>query len=343
LMWLARVSAFAANANLLLSYLTGFGWDIQAGMGRVVLISAIVVCLASINVLGIRNAALVNHAFTLGKLGPIAVFIAFGVFAVVPARLALGPPPSLHSFSTAVLLLVYAFTGFEMTVVPAGEMRDPRGTLPRALLTAMAAIAVTYILIQVVCIGVLPTLASSARPLAEASAIFLGAAGSKLIVAGIVISILGNLHITVLSASRLPFGMAEQKQLPALFAHTQSRFRSPDVAIAATAATMLGMSLAGSFLSALTISTVARLLVYASTCAALPVLRARSGMEGAPFTVPGGLWIAGTALLGCVWLLCQSPVQELKTVGIVMVIGLALYLAARRSGPAPKSRVASPS
>jgi APA family basic amino acid/polyamine antiporter len=331
LMWLARVSAFAANSNLLLSYLGGFGAPVQEGIGRSLFLTAVVVCLASINLLGIRNAAIVNHAFTAGKLAPVAVFIAVGLFAIVPSRLALGPLPSPGSFSTAVLLLVYALTGFEMAAVPGGEMRDPQKSLPRALLTAISIIALIYVLIQAVCIGVLPELGASARPLADASQIFMGTAGSKFIVAGIVISILGNLHITMLAASRLPFALAEQGQLPAVFAHTQARFRSPDVAILSTAAIMLAMALMGTFLGGVTISTVARLLVYSSTCAALPVLRARPSTPAALFKIRGGTWIAGAALLACVWLLIHSPFGELKPLLAAVIVGLVLYAAASYS------------
>jgi APA family basic amino acid/polyamine antiporter len=331
LMWLARVSAFAANSNLLLSYLGGFGAPVQEGLGRSLFITVLVVCLASINVLGIRNAAIVNHAFTIGKLAPIAIFVAVGLFAIVPSRLALGPLPSPASFSTAVLLLVYALTGFEMAAVPGGEMREPQKSLPRALLTAISMIALIYVLIQAVCIGVLPELGVSARPLADASQSFMGTAGSKFIVLGIVVSILGNLHITMLAASRLPFAMAEQEQLPAVFGHTQRRFRSPDVAILATAVIMLAMALMGTFLGALTISTVARLFVYASTCAALPVLRARTSSPAAAFTVRGGIWIAAGALLACAWLLIHSPFGELKPLLVAVIVGLILYGAASYS------------
>jgi amino acid transporter len=169
------------------------------------------------------------------------------------------------------------------------------------------------------------------RPIADASQIFLGTAGSKFIVLGIVVSIVGNLHITLLSASRLPFALAERKQLPAMFMHTQRRFRSPDVAILATAVTMLVMALGGTFMGAVAISTVARLLVYVCTCASLPILRARPSAAEALFVVPGGVWIAVTALLVCVWLLIHSPFGELMPLLVAMVVGLILYGVGRYS------------
>ena len=121
-----------------------------------------------------------------------------------------------------MLLLVYAFTGFEMATIPAGEVRDPQRNLPRALLIAIVVVASLYIMIQVVCVGTLPGLAQSQKPLADAGSQFLGAAGGAIISAGAIISISGNLNILLLSGSRLPFAMAEQKQLPAVCRqHTQ--------------------------------------------------------------------------------------------------------------------------
>jgi amino acid transporter len=329
LMWLARVSAFAANANLLLSYLGAFGMPVQTGAGRTIAMIVIVASLAAINWLGIRNAATANHVFTLGKMLPILVFCAAGLFAFPFSRLALGPAPPVNAFSTAVLLLVYAFTGFEMAVVPGGEMRDPQRSLPRALLTAIAIVTVTYLAIEAVCIGVLPDLANSSRPLADASRIFLGTAGAALITAGIAISILGNLHITILAASRLPFAMAEQGQMPVVFTHTNARFRSPDIAIAATSGAVLAMALAGDFIGAVAISTVARLLVYASTCAALPVLRRRDPGTPPPFAAPAGIILALLALAMTVWLLLHAPVQEMKPLAGAIVVGFAIFAISR--------------
>jgi amino acid transporter len=152
------------------------------------------------------------------------------------------------------LLLVYAFTGFEMAVIPSGEIRDPRRNIPMALLTAMAVIASVYLLIQIVCIGTLPELAGSQRPLADAADRFLGRAGAAIISAGVVISIIGNLRITLLSASRIPFAMGEREELPPVLGATHPRFHTPHYAILLTGAVMLALALSGTFIYALTIS-----------------------------------------------------------------------------------------
>jgi amino acid transporter len=180
-------------------------------------------------------------------------------------------------------------------------------------------------MIQVVCVGTLPDLAQSQKPLADAGSQFLGAAGGAIISAGAVISITGNLNILLLSGSRLPFAMAEQKQLPAFVGSIHKRFFTPYVAILITAGFMLVLTLKSSFLAALTISVIARLVTYGATCLALPVLRTRRGVPEALFRLPGGTVIAILSLLLIVWLLLHSTLAEAKQAAIAAAVGLLIY------------------
>ncbi|HEX5873199.1 MAG TPA: amino acid permease, partial [Pyrinomonadaceae bacterium] len=239
LIWLARVTAFAANCNLMINYLSYFWLPATTPFWRASIIVLVVAVLALINLLGIRQAAIVSNAFTIGKLVPIIIFIAAGLFFLNPQAYEFGPSPTAGAFSQSVLVLVYAFTGFEMATIPAGEVREPKKSLPRALLIAIVVVAVLYILIQVVCVGTLPGLAQSTKPLADAGSLFLGPAGGAIISAGAIISITGNLNILLLSGSRLPFAMAEQKQLPAFVGSIHRKFFTPYVSILITAALML--------------------------------------------------------------------------------------------------------
>lgn len=329
LIWLARVTAFAANCNLLINYLSFFWLPATTPLWRAAIIVFVVTVLAIINVLGIRQAAIVSNAFTIGKLVPIILFIAAGLFFLNPQAYEFGPSPTTAAFSQSVLLLVYAFTGFEMATIPAGEVRDPQRNLPRALLIAILVVAVLYIMIQVVCVGTLPGLAQSQKPLADAGSQFLGAAGGAIISAGAIISITGNLNILLLSGSRLPFAMAEQKQLPAVIGTIHRRFFTPYLSILITAGLMLFLTLKSSFLQALTISTIARLVTYAATCLALPLFRKRRDAPPAVFRLPGGTVIAILSLLLIVWLLLNSTLQEAKAAALAAAVGLAIYLAYR--------------
>lgn len=326
MIWLARLTAFAANSNLLVQYLGYFWPEVVAGWWRTGIILSIIVSLTIVNVVGVRNAAMVSDFFSVAKLVPLIVFIAVGLFFVNPSSFSSGVEPGYGAFSTSVLLLVYAFTGFEMAVIPAGEVVNPQRNLPRAILTAIAVVAVVYVLVQVVCIGTLPELAASERPLADSADRFLGTAGGAFISAGALVSIIGNLNVLILAASRLPFAMAERAELPRLLATTHRGFHTPHVAIIFTSAVMLVLALKKSFVDALTISTIARLVAYGATCAALLVLRRKTGAR-APFKIPAGIVVSAVTLGLSVWLLSNSTIDEARDAAIAGALGLLIYSA----------------
>jgi APA family basic amino acid/polyamine antiporter len=326
LVWLTRVTAFAALCNLLVDYLA-HAWPVVGSMPwRACIATGLTAILAAVNIRGVRTAALVANVFTIGKLVPLLLFVAVGLFFIEPQNLVPRSMPAPADFSAAVLLLVFAFTGFETATVPAGEVRDPRRTLPFAILVAMALVVPLYVLIQLVSIGTLPELGASSTPLADAAGRFAGSAGAAAIVSGAVVSITGTLNGLVLAAPRLLYGMAEQGQLPRVLSTVHARHRTPHVAIVVTALCMLLLTLWGSFLAAVALSTITRLLAYAATCAAVPVLRRREGAGVAPaaFRVAGGTGVAVVALLVIAWLVAHAGVQELRNVAIAMLAGALL-------------------
>ena len=341
MMWLARLTAFAANCNLLVSYLSYFWQGAGFGPWRVVVIIAVVVLLTTVNMIGVRDAALLSNLFAVGKLIPIILFIAVGLFFVNAGNFSAPAQLNTASFSESVLLLVYAFTGFEMAVIPAGEVSNPQRNLPVAMLIAIGVVVVIYILIQVVAIGTYPGLASSDRPLADASNQFLGVAGASVITAGALISITGNLNVLILAGSRLPFAMAERSELPRWLALTHNRFRTPYTAILFTSAIMLSLTLWSTFAAAAKISTITRLIAYAATCGALIVLRFKSDARPALFRLPFGIDVAIITMALIVWLLANTTFREVRDVLIAALIGRLLYSACtwvnRRTKPEEKA------
>ena len=325
LLWLVRLSSFAALNNLLVSYLHVLWPAADAEPWRTVVIVAVTAGLATINFVGVRNAALVGNGFVIGKLVPLAVLIVVGLAAIEPGRLSLGALPAAGTFPKAMLLLVFAFTGFELAIIPAGESADPRRNLPWALLSGLGVVALVYVLVQVVCMGVMSDLATSTRPLADAAAIVMGPPGAALLAVGALLSITGSMGATMLAAPRLLYAMAEYGELPRGLAATHPRFRTPWVAILVTAGFMLALSLSSSFVGALTISTVTRIITYVSTCIALLVLRRRPDASPAVFRAPLGVAFAVIAVVTCLWLLSSVTWSEVRLVGIAALIGLALF------------------
>jgi len=321
LFWLVRITAFATNCNLLVNYL-GFA---NNQFARILTIILVVLALSAINLVGVKTSARTTNFFTVGKLIPLLVFALVGLFFINPQNLTFTTEIDSATFAQTVLVLIYAFTGFEMAVVPSGEMKEPRKNLPFALLTAIAIVAGLYILIQIVCIGTLPGLATSERPLADAASQFLGTYGAAFIIVGATISITGNLNSLLLAASRIPFAMSEQGELPNALSKTHASYKTPYVSIILTAIVMLIFTVQTSFLTALTISTITRLLVYVATCASLPVFRYREKSPQAEFLAPLGVAaaIASLALIG--WLLYNVKFDEVKVLAVCASIGLIIY------------------
>jgi amino acid transporter len=312
LVWIARITSFSANCTLLPEYLDFFFPGAAAGLCRAMIILFAVGLLAFLNLRSVRVMADAGNAFAFGKLLPLAIFVGAGLFFLHRGSFSFHHAPGYHAFSQSVLLLVYAFTGFEMAVIPAGEIRSPERTLPLALFTGMSIVVVFYVLIQVVCIGTLPRLAESHRPLADSASGFLGTGGAVMITAGILISLAGNLNVLILAASRILFAMAESGELPRSLGYVHPKTQVPVVAVLGTITVMLGLTLSGTFIYLVTLSTISRLITYLVTCS---VVRR---------------WVGAMGVVSCLWLLSSAGWRDARDAGIGVGIGLIIY-ALRRS------------
>lgn len=340
LYWIVRVATFAANCNALLIYLGFFFPATTAGLPRIAVITVVVLLMTAINIIGIRESAITTNVFTVGKLLPLVIFAVVGLFFIDPANFKFEDLPAYGKFSEAVLLLIYAYVGFEAAVIPAGETKNPQRDLPFALFAALGLCTVLFILIQTAAIGILPDLADSQRPLADAAARFMGRFGAAFIAVGALVSILGNLNGGFLAATRLPFAMAEERELPQVLARTHARFKTPYVSIMATAAATLVLTIQSNFFSAVAIATITRLLVYATTCLALPVFRRRGGVPQARFSAPFGTAAAVLSLALIIWLLTNVkfgveglPILIAALVGLAIYFGYYAYSKNGRSAP----------
>ena len=325
LLWIARVTGSCAICSLLLQYLADLVPGLNQGAGRVASATAIVGGLTLLHVLGIRRATVFGNLVTLAKLLPLLLFVTVGVFHLDWTYFEHVARPDNANFAKAVLLLSFAFVGWESVVVAAGETHDPRRELPRALILGLAVVAVLYLLIQAVCVGSLPGLAGSERPLVDAGRKFLGPAGALMITFGAAVSMLGTLNGSMITISRLPYAMAVAGQLPRVLAAVHARYRTPHVSVIFSGMLLLALTLSGEFVYLLTVSTIARLLVFGATCAALPKLRRSPDVPAARFMLRGGPAIPAAALALIAWLLASSSFAETRDVAVLTVIGALLY------------------
>jgi amino acid transporter len=333
LLWLARMTGYAAVVNLFVGYVAGFIPGVSSGIGRVSIVVAVVALHTIVNLVGVREAALFTNALTIGKLVPLVAFIIAGSFFVDSGRFIFASLPPIASGTSAILFAIYAFSGFELVGVPGGEIREPHRSIPFALVAGIAAVTLVYAGVQYVCVGALPGLGDSTRPLADAAARFAPGA-SAAITLGAAISTLGASHAIMLASPRILLAMAEGGQMPAVLGRVHPQFRTPYVAIGANAVIVLTLTLATTFVSALTISVLIRVLTYLASCVALPVLRRRRERVEGAFRLPGGDWIALVATAVCIGLLASRPPAEMIQLAAAVGIGLVVLLLVRRSGTA---------
>ena len=328
--WLVRVTSWASVLDVLVNAL-GYYWpSLASGAPRTAVVATVVLAITAINIRGIRQSSWLVNAFTIGKLTPLLLFIAIGLPQMSIEAVRPGAVPPWHEISAASLLLIFVFGGYEIIPVPAGEARSPRTAVPFAMIATILIVACVMTLAQAVTIGTLPGLAASGSttPLADAARIFMGPWGAALMIAGAAVSVAGNNVGAALSGSRILFALAEQGDMPRLFGHVNRRFRTPDVAIVMTCLTTLALALTGSFVKLAAISALARLLIYAGTCASVLALRRRSR---APFTIPGGPLVPAVALVVCGAILAGVTAEQAVRGGLALGVGAALYVTARKA------------
>lgn len=325
LLLLTRFITYAALINLLVTYLSVFSDWFALPSSRIISILLITLLLAFINHIGIKNSTRVNNFLTIAKLLPLLLFIIVGFLHIEPANFELKQMPGFSSFSSTVLLLVFAFGGFESVLVNSGEVKNPGKNIPFALLSSALLIAVIYMLIQIVSIGTLPSLATSDKPLAEAAGIFMGKTGATLIALGALFSVTGTLNAIMLVGSRLPFAFSEEKQFPKVFSFVHPKFKTPTWSLILFTVVTILISISNSFIYAATISAITRVMIYAIVCIALIRLRNRNPAQTGFFKIPYGKFFAVAGVLIACWLLSSSKLKELTDVSIALGVGLVIY------------------
>ena len=325
LLWLARVTGICAIASVLAEYLSFLAPAVGNGVPRALLLSAVIGSLAVLHIRGTRGATRFGTIITIAKLAPLLLFVALGLPHINAEAFDFAVQPGRKDFSSAVLLLGFAFVGWETALVAAGEMREPRKDAPFALGIGLAGVAALYVGIQAVCVGTLAGLAQSTRPVADAANTFLGPAGATLIVIGAAISMLGTINGGVLAISRIPFAMAEAKQLPRALAGLHPVYRTPVLSIVVSCAVVLLLTLTRGHIYLLTISTISRLFAFTVTIVSIPVFRKRPAMSPALFMLPGGMTIPIVALGLIVWLLSGTSWKDTRDVVIATVAGAVVF------------------
>jgi APA family basic amino acid/polyamine antiporter len=277
----------------------------------------------------VRGGTRAVEVVTIIKLLPLFFFVGVGIFFMKGSDAIALSWPSGQSLGQGVLLLIFAFAGIEVALVPSGEVVNPARTVPRAIYLALGITTLLYVLIQLVAQGILGGELGkfSAAPLAEAARRFSGPAGGSVLVVGATISAFGFVTSDVLSSPRILFALGRDRFLPRFFAHVHPRFRTPDVAIVSYCTICLVLSLSSTFQQLAILANVAVLLLYVLCCAAaLELMRRDVRSDGVPFTFPGAGIVPPIAIAIIIWILAHATRKEFLITGIVLAIASVLFL-----------------
>lgn len=319
------LSAFADQVGLLAP-------AAASGVLRALVILATVALLAFVNVRGVRPGARLIEGVTVTKLLPLLLLVGAGAFSLDLAQLAWPGWPGGDAIGRTVLLLIFAFAGIEVALVPSGEVRDPERTVPRAIGLALVVTTLLYLAIQAVAQGVLgPDLKSEASaPLAAAAARLFGEGGRLLVLVGAMVSMFGYLSGDMLASPRSIFAFGRDGLLPRALAAVHPRFRTPFLAIGVHALLIAALAVTSAFTRLALLSNVGVLSLYILGCAAALRFVWRPAAAGAAgLHLPGEKLIPAAAIAVLVWILAHATGQELLVLLGTLGAATLLYLVRR--------------
>jgi amino acid transporter len=327
---LAVIAGGATNVALFADYLGGLIPAVAHGSARAAIVTALIAVPAAFNYVGVRSGATLSTALVIAKLIPLVLLVVLGLPRLgdpLAVAMVQSEAPRFSAWLSALLLLLFSYAGYEDALVPLGEIKDPRRTVPFALAIGLMVTALIYSLLQAVIVATIGT-TDTDRPLAAAANVLMGHGGHFVTVA-VMVSTYGWVSGSLLNAPRFVYALAAQDDLPALVGRLHPRFQTPGVGIGICALLMWALATTGTFLWALALTAGSTMVVYAGMCAALIRLR-RTHADVKALRVPGGpiLAIGGIGL--SLVLLTQLQLREASLMTLTAIVAAANWWWANR-------------
>ena len=330
LIYVSRVAAIAASANLIVSYAAPFWSPLSSGAPRAIAVGGYIALATVLNAVGVRAGMTAVYLISILKLAPLLLLIMVGVpnieWNLVAGAKVLEPTP----LGRTMLVLLYAFIGFEFSLINAGETRDARSSIPKALVMTVVSIAFCYTAIQLVAVSSGLALAGSEAPLIDLARQLMGSFGALALGLGVVFSISGGTLTSLLTAPRLTFALSRDGTLPAWFGVIDARTSVPVNSVVFCGAISVVTALGQHFIWLVTLSTFVRLLTYALCIASLPFIERTIPEQVGQFALPGGSTIPAIAFVATLWLLSGSTFDNIVVAVSVVGLGSFVYAASKR-------------
>ena len=337
--YFVRCITAAVQANLFTTYLVEL-WPAAANRPAEIAVTALFIGLqAMVNIRSVGSGAAVSNVFAIVKLVPLITFGTLGIIWLAMGKAAdpaVATDPTLGGWLNAMVLLMFAYGGFESALIPVAEAKDARRDAPFALVTGLALVTVVYLAAQLTVLVTLTEPAATNRPLAASARVMFGSGGAVIITVAALISVYGWVASNMLNVPRLTMAMAERGALPSFFARIHPVYRTPYVSIIIFAMISLALALQAGLLQNLSLSAVSRLLLYGGVCLSLPVFRWResqgalpSGVEPALFRVRGGPFLATVGVLLSLLLATRMSGTDAIKMAVVILLATVHFLVIR--------------
>jgi APA family basic amino acid/polyamine antiporter len=324
--WMFLASKIAAAGTVALG-LAGYLDALVPGLHpRVVSVGAIA-AFTLLNYFGVRRSSRANLAIVAVSLGALLAFVIAGAGAFRVENLRPFAPAGWRGTMQAAAILFFAYTGYARIATLAEEVREPRRTIPRAIVITLGGAVVLYLAVAVVAVGAVGAgrMAATAAPLRVAALALPYPWLATVVAVGGVTAMLGVILSQLLGLSRMAFAMARRGDLPRVLEHVHPRYGVPGravlvigaiAAVVAATGTLRGVASAASF----------TILVYYGI-ANLAALR----MPREARLYPDG--VAAVGLVGCAVLALSLAPGVIVTGLGVLAAGLVLrWLRVRRGG-----------
>jgi basic amino acid/polyamine antiporter, APA family len=328
LLWMLGTFAAAAVSTV---FASSIGLLVPALAGRAMETATLVVALtfwSAINVRGVTLGSRLNSIATVAKLLPLLLVAIGGLFFVRPENLAWEAAPAAADVARTSLLLIFAFAGIEVALVPSGEVRDTPRTVPRAIAIAMLAITTLYILLQVSAQGILGSdlARATVAPLADAAGASMGDWARGALLGGAAISMFGYLGGMTLSMPRMVYAFARDGFLPRKLRATHPQHRSPHVAIVVQSVVTVVLAASGTFEQLALLANISALALYFGCTVAAWRLHSTDASQAPSLVMRVAPWLACAVIA---WLLTGVTRGEWLAFGLCVAAATAVYVAAR--------------
>ncbi len=329
---LAIIGGGAAGANLFLSYLAAVFPAVIRGPLRVSALLVLVAIPAVVNYLGVRGGVRLSLLLTLVKLAPIGLVIVLGFLHFLSGKGSPAAAPEAaadwKAWLSALLLLTFSYSGYEDALVPAGDVKQPRWTIPFALITGLLICCFVYTALQWVIVATIGARGTD-HPLSDTASILLGRSGASFVSVAVMMSTYGWISGAFFNAPRLATALAEEGDGPAWLGRMHPRYQTPSAGILLFALAVFLLSATGTFLWAIALTAGSAMIIYAVSCAAL--IRLRHLQPDTPaMRVPFGPVLAAAGIVISATLLSQVDCRHLALMSLTCLIAIANWLWVRR-------------